>query len=187
MALRFQRTILGLPIFLLSLSACSTYEVDSLSRYCEWVTDDRALENNSPFWAVFPGVRFSAEGIRADIASVLNAMYMEQMDGRTDQMVWQEGRELHMTNIASFFVVEKETFENDWATALNKAKNGDYDLDTDPAFCVNLAISVVYDSLHIHYLDIDQLNQLQGEDVWVYDNERQKRADGIPKGTLIHQ
>ena len=104
------------------LISCSHHEVDTHEEWCEQITGVDIMEQYRPFWAAIPSVSFDGEAIRDDFASNLNSIYMEKVEGRTDQMVWRIGTDLHMHNLSIFFEVPAGDIIQGWVDGVERSK-----------------------------------------------------------------
>lgn len=161
-----------IPVLLL-LGACSEHKVDTFPEWCEQITGVDLYEQYAPFWAIFPSVSFHAEEIRDDVASSLNAMFMEKVENRSDRMVWREGTELHMINLSSLLVIESEKIIGSWRDGIEKAKR--YEHKNEKEVCLYGTVTSMFDSMHIHSMTADALGVKWTDDVTVIDTERKGR------------
>jgi len=171
-------------VFLLCLG-CSMYEINSVARWCEWILDENAPENHSPFWAVLPGWRYDADAIRADYVKILNDTYMEKVANRADRMVYAEGTDLHIVNLAVLMQMDPTEFVEGWSVPIESAKKGELDLESDPGLCVFNVGANFFDRILIHYTDLRGLERPVDEDISIIDTQRAERAKEIGGGGVL--
>jgi hypothetical protein len=130
------------------------------------------MAKHSPFWAVFPGIGFDGNAIRADFAKKLNEVTLDSVQHRADRMVWVEGTDLHVVNVGSLNVIEPQEVISGWRALIERGwKSTDKDKDR----CVAGSLVSLYDRVLIHTWVWDPLGlKVTGDDVTTVETNRKK-------------
>jgi hypothetical protein len=163
----------GVTLLLATLlvSACSTHVVNTADEWCEQLQGVDLMAKHSPFWAVLPSIQFDGNAIRADFAKKLNEVSLDSVQHRADRMVWVEGTDLYVVNVASLNVIEPETVISEWRTLV---ANGSKAADQQDA-CVARSLFSLYDRVLIHTWVWDSLGEnVVRDDVTTIETDRRK-------------
>jgi len=153
------------------ISACSTHKVDTADEWCEQLQGIDLMAKHSPFWAVFPGIQFDGNAIRADFAKKLNDVSLDSVQHRADRMVWAEGTDLHVVNVASLNEIDPQEVISQWRTLIESSST----LPTQKDPCVARSLLSLYDRVLIHTWVWDNLGQIViRDDVTTIETNRRK-------------
>lgn len=131
------------------------------------------MAKHSPFWAVFPGIQFDGNAIRADFAKKLNDVSLDSVQHRTDRMVWAEGTDLHVVNVASLNEVEPQEVISEWRALI--ASYGGPKPPAPKDSCVAGSLVSLYDRVLIHTWVWDNLGlKVTRDDVTTIETNRRK-------------
>jgi len=170
--------IIASMAILLSLG-CSFHEVTTAEEWCQQITGVDLIEKNAPFWAILPGISFKGDAIRDGVVATLNRAFQEKMDeekmeNQSVRMVWREGNDLHLWNLATFFEVEPDEIINEWRAGIDLSKA--FKDPDDQHRCVYGTITSLFDNVIIHTGVWDQYGfELVRDDVTTIATERRER------------
>jgi hypothetical protein len=150
-AVLHRSSILLMTMATFLVSACSTHDVNTADEWCQQLRGVDLMAKHSPFWAVFPGIHFDGNAIRADFAKKLNEVSLDSVQHRADRMVWAEGTDLHVVSVAGLNDIEPQRVISEWRTLI---ASGTKPTQKDP--CVAGSLVSLYDRVLIH--------------TWVWDN-----------------
>jgi hypothetical protein len=154
----------------LLISACSNHKVDTADEWCEQLRGVDLMAKHSPFWAVFPGIQFDGNAIRADFAKKLNDAALDSVQHRADRMVWAEGTDLDVVNVAGLNQIEPEEIISEWRTLIESST-----LPTQKEPCVARSVLSLYDRVLIHTWVWDNLGiKVIRDDVTTIETNRRK-------------
>lgn len=167
-------TIFALTL-LTGLGACSEHKVDTFPEWCEQIRGVDLNEKYAPFWSVIPSVSFNGEDIRDDFVKFLNSTYLEKIQNRAPKMAWRNGTELHLLNLSTFFVLAPEKFIGEWHRGIQKATRYEHSDTLD--LCLYGTVTSMFDSLHIHSIELDPIESGKAEkdNVTVIETDRKRR------------
>ena len=154
--------------FVLLFNSCYTHKIDTAQEWCEQISGVDLNDKYNPPWSLFFGVHISEESIRDDYAKILNDLYMKQVQHRIekiDRMVWREGKNLHMTNLSSFFiVVEPSSMVNEIKEGIEDSCN--FKIEDKARKCLYGTMVTLFDKVIIHHYSnvSDELWVRKGDD-----------------------
>jgi hypothetical protein len=152
---------------------CSSHNVDTVGEWCEQLAGVDLNKKYAPFWAVLPSVSFDGDAIRDDFTTSLNETYLQKAENRAPRMAWREGTELHLINLSTLFVIEPEEFIGKWREGIEL--RNELKLTDEGDLCIYGTLTTMFDSLHIHSIEIDELGKEKADNVTVISTGREKR------------
>ncbi len=165
--------IAALALVATLLNGCANHRVDTVPEWCEQITNVNLQEKYQPFWAVIFSVSIEADAIRDHYVAFLNDTYMEKVQKRSPRMAWREGTQLHLINLSTLLVLDPSEFIAEWRKGI-EADNANAIKDRGGR-CLYGTLTSLFDSLHIHSIELDALGREEKDEITVLSTEREAR------------
>jgi hypothetical protein len=122
--------------------------VTTLAEWCDQLSGIDIMKRNAPFWAVIPSLSFDGDSIRDDFVATLNGPLLEKVGHRTERMVWREGANLHLENLATLMEIAPDSQIAGWRRGITRSMAGK-ELD-DADRCLFGSTTSLFDTVIIH-------------------------------------
>lgn len=156
---------LFLTFFILLLSGCAEYKVDSFKEWCELISGVNLKAKYAPFWAIKLSVSIDEDKIRKDFTSFLNSAFLKKVKYQSPKMAWRKDKELHVVNLSVILNIKPESMIKKWKTGIESSLENQHTNSTD--ICLYGTVTRLFESLHIHTRQVDKMGKVLQEEVTI--------------------
>jgi hypothetical protein len=140
--------VLGILLFLATLSGCARHEVDTFKEWCELRAGVDLKQRYAPAWVLKFTVVVDEAAVREDYANFLNKALLKRVQYRVPRMGWAKDREMHLVNLAAVEEVPPAAMIEKWRQGIRETR--EIGQGTATTRCLYGTLIDMFDVLVIH-------------------------------------